>query len=57
MPFAFSCNVHTQDWLQLQAKSEEQAIRREMNKGTADINRELAEERRLKELQHRVGGS
>jgi hypothetical protein len=43
-----------QDWLQMQAKSEEAAVRREVNKGTADLNKQLSDERRLAELQKKV---
>uniref|UniRef100_A0A7S0S1F6 Uncharacterized protein n=1 Tax=Chlamydomonas leiostraca TaxID=1034604 RepID=A0A7S0S1F6_9CHLO len=43
-----------QDMLQLQAKRDEQTIRRELNQTTAEVNKRLAEERRLKELQDKA---
>jgi hypothetical protein len=39
--------------LQLQAKSEEQRIRRDLSSTTAEINKRLAEEKRLRGLQVR----
>lgn len=44
-----------QDWLQMQAKAEEDAVRREVNENTVRTNKQLAEERRLAELQEKVG--
>jgi hypothetical protein len=37
--------------LQLQAKSDEQRIRRDLSSTTAEINKRLAEEKRLRDLQ------
>ena len=43
-----------QDWLQMQAKADEAAMRREYNQTTRDMNKHLEDERKLKELQDRV---
>ncbi|KAF5829712.1 RIB43A-domain-containing protein [Dunaliella salina] len=51
---AFAELTRYQDWLQMQAQSEEAAVRREINVGTADINKHMAEQRRLNELQERA---
>ncbi|KAL6749955.1 coiled-coil protein associated with protofilament ribbons [Haematococcus lacustris] len=43
-----------QDMLQLQAKADEAAIRREMSTTTTEINKRMAEEKRLKALQEKA---
>ncbi|KAJ9526128.1 hypothetical protein QJQ45_009591 [Haematococcus lacustris] len=43
-----------QDMLQLQAKADEAAIRREMSTTTTEINKHMAEEKRLKALQEKA---
>lgn len=45
--------VRYQDMLQQAAKEEEQAIRRELARATADYNKRLAEEKRLREIAQR----
>ncbi len=45
--------VRYQDMLQQAAKEEEQAIRRELARATADYNKRLAEEKRLREFAQR----
>ena len=47
--------IFFQDMLQLQNKAEELTIRRELNKTTVEVNKRLAEERRLRELEEKVG--
>jgi hypothetical protein len=43
--------VKYQDLIQLDARAQEAALRREMNNATVNINQQLAEEKRLREQQ------
>lgn len=56
-PFTTLASTLPQDWLQLQAKSQEASVRREVNQNTVEVNRQMADERRLAELQEKVSCS